>query len=69
MENGFMGLLKGTLDNRKQVTENGAVGFNTTGKKLLDMNFAVSSLRQASDEEIRDMFTKVYFEDKLLATK
>lgn len=69
MENGFMGLLKGTLDNRKQATENGAVGFNTTGKKLLDMNFAVSSLRQASDEEIRDMFTKVYFEDKLLATK
>lgn len=69
MENGFMSLLKGTLDNRKQVTENGAVGFNTTGKKLLDMNFAVSSLRQASDEEIRDMFTKVYFEDKLLATK
>lgn len=68
-ENRFMQLMKGTLDNRTQTTENGAVGYQTTGKKLVDMNFAVSSLRKASDEEIRDMFTKVYFEDKLTAIK
>jgi len=45
------------------VTENGAVGYRTSGKKLLDMNFAVSSLRTASDYEIKRRFAEVCGED------
>lgn len=51
------------------VTENGAVGYRTTGKELLDLNFSVSSLRSKHDREIRDKFAKAYFENKLLAVK
>ena len=43
----FIENLKETLneDFNVSVTENGAVGYRTTGKELLDMNFAVSSMR------------------------
>ena len=45
----FMDGIKSTLNNEcnVSVTENGAVGFRTTGKVLLDLNFAVASLRSA----------------------
>ena len=36
----------------ESVTENGAVGYRTTGKRLLDLNFAVASLRSANENEI-----------------
>ena len=44
--NSFMDHLTETLktDSNLSITENGAIGYRTTGKKLLDMNFAVSSL-------------------------
>lgn len=51
------------------VTENGAVGYRTTGKELLDLNFAVSSLRSATEQDIVHHFLKAYFENKLLAMK
>jgi len=51
------------------VTENGAIGYRTTGKNLLDLNFAVASLRFASDEDIIARFKKAFFEDKMLAMK
>ena len=51
------------------VTENGAVGYRTTGKALLDLNFAVSSLRNVSEEEIINRFVKAFYEDKRLAVK
>ena len=46
------------------VTENFALGYRTTGKSLLDLNFAVATLRRATEEDIVRRFTKVYFEDK-----
>ncbi len=49
------------------VTENFALGYKTTGKKLLDINFAVASLRDKSEQEILDMFIKAYFEDRKAA--
>ncbi len=63
--------LKNTLNNdfNNSVTENGAVGFRTTGKKLLDLNFSVSSLRNKSDEEIVNDFIKAYYENPMLAVK
>ena len=66
---GFMDQLRNEMNNEKQLTENGAVCFRTTGKELLDLNFAVASLRKASDDDIVKRFTKAYFEDKVVAVK
>lgn len=67
----FMQNLKQTLgeDFNVSVTENGAVGYRTTGKELLDINFAVSSLRNKSDAEVTNAFAKAYYENNLLAVK
>lgn len=51
------------------ITENGAVGYRTTGKSLLDINFAVASLRSATENEIIERFKRAFFEDKILAMK
>lgn len=48
-------------------TENGALGYRTTGKEILDLNFAVASFRSASDEEIVNRFTKAYYSDPFYA--
>jgi hypothetical protein len=66
---GFMDQLRNEMNDEKQLTENGAVGYRTTGKELLDLNFAVASLRKASDGEIVKRFTKAYFENKVVAVK
>ena len=66
---GFMDQLRNEMSNEKQLTENGAVGFRTTGKELLDLNFSVASLRRATDDEIVKRFTNAYFEDKVVAVK
>lgn len=67
----FMNSLKETLneDFNVSVTENGALGFRTTGKNLLDLNFKVSSLRNMSEDKIVDLFVKAFYEDKMLAMK
>ncbi len=68
---GFMQKLKDVLNNEynASVTEKGATGYRTTGKALLDLNFAVSSLRNASPDEIADKFVKAYYENTVLAIK
>lgn len=65
----FFAEVKKELDARKQLTENGAVGYETTGKALLDMNFKVASYRTAGEDEILSDFVKAYAEDPVLATK
>ena len=67
----FMNAMKETLNNEfnVSVTENGALGFRTTGKELLDINFAVASLRGMTDAEIVKRFKKAFFEDQILAMK
>lgn len=67
----FMNAVKQTLDNEMNynITENGAVGFRTTGKELLDLNFAVASLRKMSDEEVAKRFMKAFCENKMLAMR
>ena len=49
----FMDELKKTLDDKYNysMTENGAFGYRTTTHPLLDLNFAISSLRSASEEK------------------
>lgn len=67
----FMNAIRSTLDNEFNVsiTENGAVGYRTTGKELLDLNFAVASLRSMSDENVVRKFKKAFCENKILAMK
>jgi len=67
----FMENFKQTLNNEfnTNITENGALGFRTTGKQLLDINFSISSMRNMTEQEIVDKFAKAFYENKLLAVK
>lgn len=65
----FMNAIQDTLNDEVSITENGAVGYKTTGKELLDLNFAVASLRSMSDEDVAKRFRKAFCEDNILAMK
>lgn len=59
MSNNFMDMLNNTLTNSSanlRRTENGALGYRSTGKKLLDLNFSVSSMRKMGEAEIQSRF-------------
>lgn len=65
-----MSFLQG-LENElnKSITENGAEGYKTTGKSIVDFNFKISSYRDKSEKEILNDFKDVWFENKELALK
>lgn len=65
----FMKKLHTILNENKKLTENGAVGYETTGKALVDLNFAVASLRSATEDEIINRFINAFYEDRVLAMK
>lgn len=67
----FVDKLQETLEESQNVsiTENGAVGYRTTGKALLDLNWQVSSLRKAGDDAIIQLFRKAWNENPELAMK
>lgn len=67
----FVDALAATIDDayNRTLTENGAVAFKHTSSKLLDLNFALSSLNGSSDKEILDMWVPAFNEDPLLAMK
>ena len=66
---GFINAIANELNNETQRTENGAVSYRTSGKKLLDLNFAVASLRRATEQEIINKFMNAYWEDPVVAVK
>lgn len=49
------------------VTENGAVGFSTSGKALVDLNYMLSSMRNMEKDEIWQRFLVAYNETPMLA--
>lgn len=65
----FFNELRKSIDeiNNLQRTENGAVGYKTTGKKLLDMNFSIPKYRKASEAEIVADFKQSFSENEILA--
>ena len=65
----FMDKMKETLNEEfnEEVTENGALGYRTTGKTMLDFNYKVASYRDKSENEIIKDFDKVWLDDKILA--
>lgn len=61
----FMDMIEDQIGS--SVTENGAVGYASSGHALADLNFAVSSLRNRSDTDVVQMFEAAYREDPQLA--
>ena len=55
--------------NNRAITENGAIGYRTTTKALLDLNFKVSSLRLRDEKYIVQEFIKAYHESPKYAVK
>lgn len=51
------------------ITENGALGYKTSNYALLDLNYAVSSLRHSDEEEIMLLFDKAFYENREYALK
>ena len=51
------------------ITENGAVGYKTSGQPLLDLNFQVSSLRDRTEKYIVDAFIPAFYQDRKYAVK
>lgn len=67
--NNFTTMLQEENTKAKTFTENGAVAYESSGKYLLDFNFKLSQYRNITTEQIKNDFSKVYFEDPLIATK
>ena len=63
--------LKATLEkeNNYQITENGAVGYKSTGKVLTDLNFRVSSMRNGVTDSDIQLFVQAMQEDLEYAIK
>lgn len=69
---GFMGSVEKELLNgeaNRSRTENGALGYRTTGKNLLDLNFQTSSLRKKQPNEIVSKYVDAFLDNKLYALK
>ena len=56
-------------DANRSRTENGALGYRTTGKNLLDLNFQTSSLRKKQPDEIVGKYVDAFLDNKLYALK
>ena len=54
-------------DLNRSVTENGALGYKTTGRKLVDLNYMLSSMRNMEEKEIWERFLDAYAENPTLA--
>ena len=68
---GMFNLVEKELKRRENtsITENGAIGYKTSNSALLDLNYAISSLRQSDEEEIMFLFDKAFYENKEYALK
>ena len=57
------------LKKNKVLTENGGVGYETSGNALVDMNYKVASYRGATEDQILSDFLKAFAETPELAIK
>lgn len=67
----MLNLIKDELNKQKNfiATENGAIGYKTTGSALVDINYKVASFRNSNEDEIIAHFDKAFFENKEYALK
>lgn len=63
----FIDKMKETLDEEFNlaVTENGAIGYRSTGRDLLNLSYSVSSLRRRDADYINDRFSAAFFTEKV----
>ena len=69
MTKSFLELFEEKEKQRKSLTENGAIAYESSGKKLLDFNFKLIQYRNLSSEHIQRDYAKVFFEDPVTAMK
>ena len=69
MENVFTEALTNTLNDEKTLSENGAIMKATTGSKLLDCWYKLSSMRNMPEFEISRMFSEAFYENEGLAKR
>ena len=67
----FLSSVKSLIDeiNNVSVTENGAIGYSTSGKTLVDINFSVASLRNVPDKDVQNKIHELYVENPMIAVK
>ncbi len=65
----FIERLHTMINGNKKMTENRAAGYATTGRALVDLNFAVASLRSMTEAQIIKKFVPAFYEDRMLAMK
>lgn len=67
----FMTAISETLNEEMNYsrTENGALGYRTSGKELVDLNFAVSSMRRMTEDQIYNKFMRAFCENQMLAMR
>ena len=65
----FIEKLENKLKSEKKLTENGGVGYATSGNKLVDANFKASSMRGMTPDQVVNQFIGAFYEDKELAVK
>ena len=65
----FMNAMQNEIKAEKTYTVNGATAYATSGKKLTDFYYAITGMRQMNEEEIKNMYTPVFFEDPMNAVK
>lgn len=51
------------------ITENGAIGYKSSGRALVDINYMTSSLRKKTDKELINLFQAAYYENSMYAWK
>eukprot|EP00833_Pecoramyces_ruminatium_P009538 jgi/Orpsp1_1/1183570/evm.model.c7180000085756.1 len=56
-------------DNEFCLTENGAIGYKTSGVELVDINVSLSSMRNLNESTIIKKYIRAFNEDKILAVK
>lgn len=69
MENVFTEALTNEINNEKILSENGADMNATTGNKLLDCWYKLSSMRNMEEFEISRMFSEAFYENERLAKR
>ena len=65
----FIENIKNELNQETQFTENGGIGYATSGEKFVDFNFKITSYRDMSDVDIIADFIELYNADPVLSFK
>lgn len=65
----FTNAIKSELNKEISITENGAIGYKTSGDLMVDFNFAVSSMRKWTSQKIYNEFVKFFVDNKSTALR